>query len=56
VSELVPRDSVPLDSRQLAELERQDDEREERRRLLRQAALAVVLALVLAARIIFVGN
>lgn len=54
MSDLAPRDS--LESPQRAELERSEDAREERRRLLRQAALVLVLAVALAARIIFVGN
>jgi hypothetical protein len=56
VSDLVPRDSLKPESLDRAELERRDDEREERRRLARQAALAIVLALALAARIVFGGS
>lgn len=56
MSDLVPRESLPLESPERAELDRRKDEREERRRLKRQAALAVVLVLALAARIILVGN
>ncbi len=56
MSDPVHHESVALESPERAELERREDQREERRRLLRQAALALVLALGLAARIIFVGN
>ena len=56
MSDPLPSDSVALESAEQAEIERREDQREERRRLLRQAALALVLALGLAARIIFVGN
>ncbi len=56
MSDPVRHESVALESPERAELERREDQREERRRLLRQAALALVLALGLAARIIFVGN
>jgi hypothetical protein len=56
VSDPVRPESVGLELPERAELERRQDQREERRRLLRQAALALVLALGLAARIIFVGN
>lgn len=37
-----------------AELERRQDERQERRRLIRQAALALLVAAVLVARILYV--
>ncbi len=50
------QESIALESSERAELERREDQREERRRLLRQAALALVLALGPAARIILVGN
>ena len=56
MSDLVPHESLPLESPRRTELERREDEREERRRLLRQAALAAVLVFALAARIIFVGG
>ena len=56
MSDQVPSDSMALESTERAELERREDQRGEHRRLLRQAGLALVLALALAARIIFVGN
>jgi hypothetical protein len=56
VTEPVSQSSTALESTERGELERREDAREERRRLVRQAALALVLALALAARIIFVGN
>ena len=56
MSDLVPRESLPVESPERAEFDRREDELEERRRLERQTALAVLLVLVLAARIILVGN
>lgn len=56
MTEPVPPPSTALESTERSELERHEDLREERRRLTRQLALALVLALGLAARIIFVGN
>ena len=54
MTEPVPPPSTALESTERSELERHEDLREERRRLTRQLALALVLALGLAARIIFV--
>lgn len=55
MSELVPRDCSELASPQGAELERGEDERGERRRFMRQVVLALVLAGLLAVRIVVVG-
>ena len=56
MSDLERPDATAPVSSERAELERREDEHEERRRLTRQVALAVVLVILLAARLALVGS